>query len=375
MDNLKYKVILSTLKNKIVSGDNTIKFNDIDKEDIEKSENYYTVYNTVYNSTLSFVFGDDFINDIEILKNAVKCINTNLACIVCFHFSELGKTDDFFELIEKRHLSRLPIALVVYDNDANINIQKQFVMPGNIAKRRTEHEFKSYWCWWRDISQYEIVLLLKLSQKYDNYSGDIYGDKVYPEFFEMMINKETKQWNGKCRNKKYSEASYKSEKQNYKIPLCQLGLLTRDIGRITDKGKYFINIAEQYGDNSVTFLNLLSKTILLDGEHLNLIKDLDEFQTSYPELIPATSSEFFVLFDKFLIDKNSVGTRKPTAIKTGAKKSYVRDEPKLWNKLGLVLSSGKLRYYKPFKGVVINWQKINEILLSIVDGGESDEEI
>lgn len=70
--------------------------------------------------------------------------------------------------------------------------------------------------------------------------------------------------------------------------------------------------------------------------------------------------------------KNSIGTRKPTAVKTGAKKAYVRDEPKLWNKLGIIIPSGKNRYYWPFKGIKFNWQKINEILMST--GSQEDKD-
>jgi len=67
-----------------------------------------------------------------------------------------------------------------------------------------------------------------------------------------------------------------------------------------------------------------------------------------------------------------VGTRKPTAVKTGAKRAYVRDEPKLWNKLGILKTQAASRYFIPFVGIEFNWERINEILLSNVFGGADE---
>ncbi len=172
---------------------------------------------------------------------------------------------------------------------------------------------------------------MELSEKYDDDDGDIYTKKVYPEFYNMMINQETQQWDGTPRKKNYSQASFKSEKQNYKIPMCQLGLWEAEQGHIMQKGRAMLEVARRNGAGSNVFLAYLSKIILLDGKHLDLIKDLDEFQKNSPEEIPESSSDFFILFDNYMENKNSIGTRKPSAVTTGAKRSYVRDEPKLWN--------------------------------------------
>lgn len=61
----------------------------------------------------------------------------------------------------------------------------------------------------------------------NNYEGDIYTNHVYSSFYKMMINKKTRQWDGTIHNKSDSEASMKSEKQNYKILLVQLELWSR----------------------------------------------------------------------------------------------------------------------------------------------------
>ena len=335
----------------------------------------YAYYDMDAQKTVAFLFSDDLDGDEVLLETTIKTVNEYDACIVCFSVTELMTEKQFSEMLQSRGLDNLPIATVAYDKKCNVMVLRTLLLPNNVAKKRTGHELKSYWCWWRDTSQYEVVTLLELSKKYDSEEGDIYTRKVYPEFFELMISKKTKQWDGRPRNKNYSESLYKAEKQNYKIPMCQLGFWDAETGHITEKGHMLLEVAETYGDHSKRYLNYLSKIILLDGKHLDLIKDLEDFQKQCPEIIPKASADFFILFDDYMANKNSIGTRKPSAVKTGAKKAYVRDEPKLWNKLGIIEMAGAGRYYRPFKGIEFNWQRINEILLSTVDGDNDEEQL
>lgn len=286
------------------------------------------------------------------------------ACVVCFGAADLMDAHFLIDTIESEMLSSLPIGVVVYDMNLKVICLRPFTIANNSAIRKTETEWKSYWCWWRDTSQYEVAALLRLSKEFDEVAGDIYTEKVYPKFFDMMISGQTKMWDGKPRNKKYSPASFKAEKQNYKIPMVQLGFWDAATGHITEKGERLLSVIETNGEGSNVYLDCLAKIILLDGKHLDLVKDLEEFQKNCAQIIPETSAEFFVLFDCYMSDKKSLGTRKPTAVKTGAKKAYVRDEPKLWNKLRMLNTQGKARYYVPFVGLAFDWNRINSILLS-----------
>lgn len=324
----------------------------------------YAYQNTDLLDTIAFVFFDMEGNMDDWVKEALQALSFYDNCIVCFPATALPDANLFCDALISKSLGSLPIGVVAYDASGHIIVIKMYVQSDTSSKNRSASEKKSYWCWWRDASQYEVATLLELSEKYDEDEGDIYTKYVYPEFFDMMINQQTKQWDGKPRKKNYSEASFKSEKQNYKIPMCQLGFWDAPTGHITDKGRVLLEVAKRNGDNSNVFLSYLSKLLLLDGKHLDLIKDLEDFQKNCPEIIPEASAEFFILFDNYMETKNSIGTRKPTAVKTGAKKAYVRDEPKLWNKLGIVIPSGKGRYYWPFKGIKFNWPRINEILMS-----------
>ena len=333
----------------------------------------FAYQNIENNQTLAFLFPDIYENENEWIQEVLKVLNCFDACIVCVPAQKLQEAHYLCDLILEKDLGSLKITILSYDGSGQIVLLRNYTQTSKTLKKRSKSELKSYWCWWRDASHYEVATLLELSEFYDQEKGDIYTNKVYPEFFEMMINKQTKQWDGSPRNKKYSSASYKAEKQNYKIPMCQLGLWDAETGHNTMKGKVLLEISRKHGSDSKRYLNYLSKIILLDGKHLDLIKDLDEFQKGCPELIPEASADFFVLFDDYMIKRNSMGTRKPTAVKTGAKKAYVRDEPKLWNKLGIIIPSGQNRYYWPFKGLKFDWNRINEILLSTGNQESIDE--
>lgn len=329
----------------------------------------YAYQNTESKRTIAFYFPNNSDDVNELGKLGLDILSHYDSCIVCFNAEALVNANRYCNFLVDKGIESLHIGVVVYDKNCNIVIIRMYSITDMHDKMKSKGDGKSYWCWWRDTSQYEVANLLELSDKYDDFIGDVYSKKIYPEFYDMMINQQTRQWDGSPRKKNYSVASYKAEKQNYKIPMCQLGLLELT-GHITPKGRKLLAIIRENGVDSQNYLTYLSKLILIDGKHLDLIKDLDDFQKSYPEIIPETSEEYFVLFDNYMETKGFLGTRKPSAIKTGAKKAYVRDEPKLWNKLGLIISSGKGRYFWPYVGIKFNWSKINEVLIFTNDSSE-----
>lgn len=332
----------------------------------------YAFQDAVSGKTISILLHSANCNEKECKLRAIKALNSFNAVIVAFDVQYMAAANIFRELLRVDRLLSLPIAIIIYDGNGNVVPIQKFTIPANQATERTPKEQKSYWCWWRDSSHFEVATLLELSFKYDNEDGDIYTRLVYPEFFELMIEGRTRKWDGNPRVKSYTTSSYKAEKQNYKIPMCQLGFWDVETGHITDKGLTLLDVVRTYGADSKEYFDCLAKIILIDGKHLDLVKDLDEFQKSNPAIIPETSAEFFVLFDEYMMSKNSMGTRKPSAVTTGAKKAYVRDEPKLWNKLGIIVMQGASRYFKPFVGIEFNWNRINEILLSNVFGGTDE---
>lgn len=225
-----------------------------------------------------------------------------------------------------------------------------------------EPKNSTFWCWWRDMSNYELFDLLSLSFKYNEKDDDIYSKYIYPEFWDRLSKGSTLMWEGVNR-KPMSLASKNASKQNYKIPLSQLELWNASTGKLTERGLKLLQIGKMYGANSEVFLTALSYLILVDGKHLELIKKVEDYQKEL--IIPNKSNDFLLLLENALESDGYIGARKPTARKgkpTG-KPSYIRDEPKIWKKLGLFEMNKSKNYFIPSEGYHFDWHKISDVLI------------
>lgn len=178
---------------------------------------------------------------------------------------------------------------------------------------------ETYWCWWRDMSHYEVFQLLCLLDIYSAFEGDIYSEYVWPEFWKLLTTSRTKGWDGNPRDKTDTEASAKSEKQNYKIPLVQLGLIEPSEGRLTVLGYKLVSIGKIYGVSSSIFVDFLTKLVLVEGKHLILIQDLEHFRMTANKEKFINQEIFRVEFENFLVENKSIGPRKPGRVTTGKK--------------------------------------------------------
>lgn len=230
----------------------------------------------------------------------------------------------------------------------------------SLSEKKVEVK-KTFWCWWRDLSHYEVYDLLNLSFIYGDLNGDIYTNNIFPHFYKRMLDKKTKQWDGTPRVKKDSESSRKAEKQNSKIPLVQLGLWSSSEGRLTDEGFKVLEIGKKYGPNSARFFDYLAYLLLIEGRHLDLINMVDRFQKDVS--IAEKSKEHAKALEMYLDEKGCIGKRKPGEVTTDAKGSYMRDEMKLWNKFGFLEKNGN-NYFFPKEGYKFNWKRITDVLIS-----------
>ena len=282
------------------------------------------------------------------------------------------KADDGFRIAEfisdtlhTPEFANVATSLFAYNyDDCTIDILRPITSTRSVVTTTSSkaEEVKTFWCWWRDLSHYELYDLLNLSFIYSDFEGDIYTKYIYPQFYKAMVDKKTKQWDGTPREKSGSEASMKSEKQNYKIPLVQLELWSRSEGRLTERGFKLLEIGKKYGPNSKKFFDYLAYLILVNGRHLDLINLVEKFQKAFG--VARESKDHALSLELFLSDNGCIGKRKPTAVTTGAKNSYMRDEMKLWNKLGLLYAYNKRSYFFPGEGYKFNWERISEVLIS-----------
>lgn len=220
----------------------------------------------------------------------------------------------------------------------------------------------TFWCYWRDMSQYELFELLCLSFKYNECSGDVYSNYIFPDFWNEMLAGQTYTWEGNLR-KAASPSNRDQQKQNYKIPLNQLDLWNPSTGKLTERGMKLLRIGKLYGPDSQDFLNALAYLILVEGKHLELIKRVENYQKIAN--IPSKADSFLLDLENNLQASGCIGPRKPNARKntTTKKPSYLRDEPKIWNKLGLLDMKGKTQYFFPNEGYHFNWHIISEVLI------------
>lgn len=230
-----------------------------------------------------------------------------------------------------------------------------------LMKKVSKDEAKTFWCWWRECSQYELFDLLNMSFIYNEKEGDIYTNNIYPKFYDKMVSGKTRTWEGIPRKKKGSMATYTSEKQNYKIPLSQLQLWNNGDCKLTDLGLEMLEIGKKYGPNSEAFLSALTYIILVDGKHLELIKIFEEYQKT--NSISEKQKDFLLDIEGYLTRRGCIGERKPGGVTTNAKVTYIRDEPKLWNKLGLLEKRTRTNVFFPKEGYRFDWHKIADMLI------------
>ncbi len=274
---------------------------------------------------------------------------------ICDFINTTLSSDEFLDIC---------LSLISYDaNLINSSPERAIRLVKSIeAKRATTvlHKVKAtqtFWSWWRDISNFEIFLLLDLSDYFRKEPGDIYSSKIFDKFWDLMNQGKTFTWEGTPRSK--SGTSKKSEKQNYKIPLFHLDLWSQSEGRLTFKGYRLLTIGKIYRPDSSEFLDYLTYLVLVDGKHLELINEVQGFRRRGK--IPSASKDFLFKFEQYLDSKGFIGPRKPGRRTTGMKPSYIRDEPKLWNKLKLLESDGR-NYFIPGRGYSFNWNRITYIL-------------
>lgn len=267
----------------------------------------------------------------------------------------------FKSILNSDVMAKSPISLYSYKpEDFSVQILRQIPEVRTAAVTRPSQDVdKTFWCWWRDMSHYEVFDLLCLSFIYSEYEGDTYTNYIFPAFWKKLISGQTKTFEGEFR--RVNNSSQSSYKQNYRIPFEQLGLWTSKEGKLSDLGFQLLIIGKKYGADSTNFKNALTYLLLTTGHHIDLIHAILDIQKN--SCIPDNSMEFKQMLDNKLTERGLIGRRKPTAVTTNKKGSYIRDEMKLWNKFGLIKKKGN-DYFFPNKGYDFDWEKINGVLIN-----------
>lgn len=246
-------------------------------------------------------------------------------------------------------LKDAPVGLLAYASDPQIDMTtveplrvRQTAVSSPAAQRTT------FWGYWRDLSQYDVFTLLDLV---DNL-GDF--DKAWKEYWDKQLSAgKARLWDGSPR-KPWAATSFGSNKLNSSLALRHAGLVSSD-GLLTQRGLELRQLGKVYGPDSLAFRDALALRILEDSRHLELIYWIYEVQGSLAA--HSKAAEHLLALENRLIDEGVI--RAPSG---HSKNAFIRDEPKLWNALGLLQRRTATQYYWPRTGFLFNWRRITAVV-------------
>ena len=250
----------------------------------------------------------------------------------------------------------LPIALFVYERDAADPTDAKaevFLRPrlGSVPHPPRLHISKVFWGYWRDLSQYDLLTLLDLM--------GVSRRRLFPSAFRhfwrtYMATGRARTWEGSPRKRRRLRSrSYTSEEVNANLSLRHVGVIDSS-GNLTGPGYELLHLGRLHGPSSPAFMRRLSRLVLTEGRHLDLILWVDEQQRTIARRGKMSPVVFFRALDKRL-QKAGIIKRAPV---NRPKPTFLRDEQKLWNKLGLLIPSSGKSYFHPGVGLVFDWRSI-----------------
>lgn len=119
-----------------------------------------------------------------------------------------------------------------------------------------------------------------------------------------------------------------------------------------------MQLGKVYGTEGRAFLDAFGQMILLDGRHLELMFWVDEPQRRLAPKSRTTFEAFRRALDRQLPEAGVI-RRVP---RNQGKKTFLRDEFKLWNKLGLLEKASGRTYFHRGVGLIFNWRAVVSIL-------------
>ena len=273
------------------------------------------------------------------------------------------KTSDGFPISEyiktviEHDLSELPVALFSYDKTVSaLRVERKLrERKGYLPKQSKRRGRGTFWAYWRDLSNHDVFSLLRIIDSRSN--GDFVA--AFDEFWKSeVLKKKARTWEGKLR-KKRAKAKITPEQRNAFYALRHSGLINQQ-GEITIPGLEILHVGKVYGPDSVAFLTALARQILLDGQHLDLILWVERESAALPRQDKETSDKYLINLDNRLVNEGVIPPRSQNA----SKAHFIRDEPKLWNKLGLLYKRNENEYFFPEQGYRFDWRRIISIIES-----------
>jgi hypothetical protein len=258
-------------------------------------------------------------------------------------------SDYLSDLLQKPFANALPVGLLDYTTDPALVRTRIPVRPraGSVPPIPTGKR-KVFWAYWRDLSQYDLFDIL---QRMD--AGHTY-DRAFEYFWRTRRAKgKARTWEGNNRKANAAGTPFaKSEHINTELSLRHAGLID-STGRLTEDGIDMVRVGKVYGPESVAFRYRMGYQVLVIGRHLELLFWVNEAQAQLSRRDRGTSKKFYRALDDRLIAEGII-----TPARGRAKPTFLRDEPKLWNKLGLLVRTPGGQYVFRGEGFRFEWRTI-----------------
>ena len=255
-------------------------------------------------------------------------------------------------------LSTMPVAIFSYDNDpSRLTVVRTLQARMSAVKIPSGTGRRVFWGYWRDLSNHELFEMLRLldAQKRPNF------DSVFGTFWSRFATKgRALTWEGRRRKAKSASAKGKMGEQiNVRQAMRHAGLLDSD-ERLTAEGYRLLHVGKIYGPDSAAFMENLAAQVLTTARHLDLIFWIEEQQRLIPANLKRDAQSYYRALDLRLEGAGIIAAPARGA----SKATFLRDEPKLWNKLGLLTQSGSGRYFHAGYGLAFDWRKIISVIES-----------
>jgi hypothetical protein len=257
-------------------------------------------------------------------------------------------------VLDEQYASELPLALFTYGVDpAQLTPVVTLRNRVGSAPRLPGTTRRAFWAYVRDASYYDVYeILLEMDRR------DLRFGAAYPNFWNAKrrtgrsLTLEGTQRRPKTHRFSDQNRGDRAERTNVYLLMRHTGLVDAD-GNVTEPGYELLRHGKVYTPHSESFLQMFGHRLLTVGRHLDLILWVERHQRQLPNAQKQSHEDF-----KHHLDEGMELAGFIRAAPQGrAKATFLRDEPKYWNRLGLLERDGR-SYFHPGVGYVFNWRAI-----------------
>lgn len=245
---------------------------------------------------------------------------------------------------------RLSVGLITYSADVSdlttcVNVRPR---TGNVPPIPMSGR-KVFWGYWRDLSQFDLFVLLDILDR-----GRCDFDKAYALYWKKFRCKGRAQtWEGNARKIPAARKTFSSEQANDFLSFRHMRLIDSQ-KRLTGEAYDLLRHGKVYEADSQAFLGKLGHRVLMDGRHLELMFWVDETQREISPSRKVDHTTFLGALDDELQKAGII----PQISKLTGKPTFIRDEPKLWNKLRFLTRKNGRSYFFENEGYRFDWRQI-----------------